>query len=105
MSRGAAGPGACQAPVAERWEVGHADEGYAAGYYSYLWAEVMDADAFEAFEETGDPFDAATAALLRTHVLSAGGRQEAEDAYTAFRGKLPGVEPLLRGRGLLPDAA
>ncbi|MEL6336304.1 MAG: M3 family metallopeptidase [Pseudomonadota bacterium] len=82
-----------------------AGEGYAAGYYSYLWAEVMDADAFEAFEETGDPFDAATAALLRTHVLSAGGRQEAEDAYTAFRGKLPGVEPLLRGRGLLPDAA
>ncbi|MEL6196734.1 MAG: M3 family metallopeptidase [Pseudomonadota bacterium] len=82
-----------------------AGEGYASGYYSYLWAEVMDADAFEAFEERGDAFDAETAAKLRAHVLSAGGRAEPELLYEAFRGRMPGVEPLLRGRGLLPDAA
>lgn len=77
-----------------------AGEGYSAGYYSYLWSEVMDADAFRAFEETGDPFDPAVAARLAAHVLAAGGRQEPEAAYTAFRGRMPGVEPLLEGRGL-----
>ncbi|MEM6943106.1 MAG: M3 family metallopeptidase [Pseudomonadota bacterium] len=78
--------------------------GYAAGYYSYLWAEVMDADAFAAFEATGDPFDQGLAARLAENVLSAGGTQEPEDAYIAFRGAMPGVEPLLRGRGLLETA-
>jgi len=81
-----------------------AGDGYSAGYYSYMWSEVMDADAFEAFEEAGNPFDPAVAARLETHILSAGGSQEAEALYTAFRGRMPGVEALLRGRGLV-DAA
>ena len=78
--------------------------GYASSYYSYMWSEVMDADAFAAFTEAGDPFDPATAAALERHVLSAGGRDEPEALYRAFRGKLPDVEALLRGRGLA-DAA
>jgi len=77
-----------------------AGDGYSAGYYSYMWSEVMDADAFAAFEEAGDPFDAATAAKLERHVLAAGGSDEAEALYVAFRGRMPGVEALLRGRGL-----
>ena len=80
-------------------------DGYSAGYYSYMWSEVMDADAFKAFEETGDVFDATTAERLKDKVYSAGGSEPPEDAYTGFRGKLPGVEALLEGRGLLPDAA
>ncbi len=79
-------------------------DGYAAGYYSYMWSEVMDADAFAAFEEAGDPFDPATAERLERHILSAGGSEEAEALYLKFRGRMPGVEALLRGRGLL-DAA
>lgn len=75
-------------------------DGYAAGYYSYMWSEVMDADAFAAFTETGDPFDRATAARLETHILSAGGSEPADVLYTRFRGQMPGVEPLLQGRGL-----
>lgn len=78
-----------------------AGSGYASGYYSYMWSEVMDADAFEAFAETGNPFDPATAARLEEFILSAGGRQEGEEAYTAFRGRMPGVEALLKGRGLV----
>ncbi len=76
-------------------------DGYSSGYYSYMWSEVMDADAFEAFEEAGDVFDPATAARLEKFILSAGGSQEADDLYTAFRGRMPGVEALLRGRGLV----
>ena len=75
-------------------------DGYSSGYYSYMWSEVMDADAFEAFEETGDVFDPATAAKLERFILSAGGSQEADALYTAFRGRMPGVEALLKGRGL-----
>ncbi|KAB2882745.1 MAG: M3 family metallopeptidase [Albidovulum sp.] len=78
-----------------------AGDGYSAGYYSYMWSEVMDADAFDAFTEAGDPFDAETARRLERHILSAGGSEEADRLYTAFRGRMPGVEPLLRGRGLL----
>ena len=78
-------------------------DGYASGYYSYMWSEVMDADAFAAFEEAGDPFDAELAARLERHILSAGGSDEGEALYTAFRGRMPGVEALLKGRGL--DAA
>jgi peptidyl-dipeptidase Dcp len=74
--------------------------GYASSYYSYMWSEVMDADAFAAFEETGDPFDPATAAALERHILSAGGSAEPEELYAAFRGRMPGVAALLRGRGL-----
>jgi peptidyl-dipeptidase Dcp len=81
-----------------------AGDGYSSGYYSYMWSEVMDADAFEAFEEAGNPFDPEVAARLEAHILSAGGSQEADALYTAFRGRMPGVEALLRGRGLV-DAA
>jgi peptidyl-dipeptidase Dcp len=76
-------------------------DGYSAGYYSYMWSEVMDADAFAAFEETGDPFDPGTATKLERFILSAGGSEEAEALYLKFRGRMPGVEPLLKGRGLL----
>ncbi|EAQ06825.1 M3 family metallopeptidase [Yoonia vestfoldensis] len=77
-----------------------AGDGYSSGYYSYMWSEVMDADAFAAFEEAGDPFDAATAAKLEKTVLSSGGSVDAADLYTAFRGRMPGVDALLKGRGL-----
>jgi peptidyl-dipeptidase Dcp len=76
-------------------------DGYSSGYYSYMWSEVMDADAFAAFEEAGDPFDPATAARLEEFILSAGGSEEPDVLYTKFRGRMPGVEPLLKGRGLL----
>ena len=75
-------------------------DGYSAGYYSYMWSEVMDADAFAAFRETGDPFDPDTAAKLATHIYGAGGTRPAEELYTAFRGRMPGPEALLEGRGL-----
>jgi len=77
-----------------------AGDGYSSGYYSYMWSEVMDADAFAAFEEAGGPFDPKLAKALETHILSAGGSQEADALYTAFRGRMPGVEALLKGRGL-----
>jgi peptidyl-dipeptidase Dcp len=73
---------------------------YAAAYYSYMWSEVLDADAFEAFEETGDIFDPATAKRLRETIYAAGGAQDPVDAYKAFRGRLPSAEALLRKRGL-----
>ena len=79
-------------------------DGYSSGYYSYMWSEVMDADAFEAFEEAGDVFDPETAEKLERFILSAGGSQEADALYTAFRGRMPGPEALLRGRGLLDVA-
>ena len=82
-----------------------AGDGYSSGYYSYMWSEVMDADAFEAFEAAGDAFDPDLAARLEEHVLSAGSRRDEAEAYIAFRGALPGVEALLAGRGLLNDAA
>jgi peptidyl-dipeptidase Dcp len=81
-----------------------AGDGYSSGYYSYMWSEVMDADAFEAFEEVGDAFDPETAEKLERFILSAGGSEEAEALYTAFRGRMPGVEALLKGRGLLDVA-
>jgi peptidyl-dipeptidase Dcp len=74
--------------------------GYAAGYYSYMWSEVLDADAFEAFEETGDAFDPATAKRLRDFIYSAGNLRDAAEAYKAFRGRLPTVDALLKKRGL-----
>ncbi len=75
-------------------------DGYAAGYYSYMWSEVLDADAFEAFEETGDAFDPATAKRLRDFIYSAGNLRDPAEAYKAFRGKLPSVDALLKKRGL-----
>ncbi|HEX2018863.1 MAG TPA: M3 family metallopeptidase [Aurantimonas sp.] len=78
-----------------------AGDGYSAGYYSYMWSEVLDADAFEAFAETGDPFDPATAARLLDNVYSAGNRSDAAALYTAFRGRMPSPEALLRKRGFV----
>ena len=76
-------------------------DGYSSGYYSYMWSEVMDADAFAAFRETGDVFDQGTAQRLADCILSAGGSREAADLYTEFRGRMPGVEALLEQRGLV----
>src|SRR6056297_2155893 len=73
-------------------------DGYSSGYYSYMWSEVLDADAFAAFE--AGPFDEEAAKSLETHILSRGGSEDPEALYTAFRGRLPGVEALLKGRGL-----
>lgn len=77
-----------------------AGDGYSAGYYSYLWSEVLDADAFAAFEETGDPFDPALAEKLRKHIYAAGGSQDPEELYTAFRGRMPTPDAMMAKRGL-----
>ncbi|GAB0118493.1 M3 family metallopeptidase [Acidisoma sp. 7E03] len=77
--------------------------GYAAGYYAYLWSEVLDADGFDAFTEAGNAFDPATAARLRT-LLSAGDTRDPMALYVAFRGRPPSTAPLLRHRHLLPAA-
>lgn len=77
-----------------------AGSGYAAGYYSYLWAEVLDADGFGAFEAAGDPFDPAVAARLR-RILEAGDTRDPMDLYVEFRGEAPSTEALLRHRGLV----
>ncbi len=74
--------------------------GYASGYYSYMWSEVMDADAFDAFKEAGDAFDPATAARLKEFIYSAGNRRDPAQAYTAFRGRLPTSQAMLKKRGL-----
>jgi peptidyl-dipeptidase Dcp len=74
--------------------------GYSAGYYSYLWSEVLDSDGFAAFEETGDIFHAETAKRLKAHVYSRGNTVDWNEGYKAFRGKAPSVEPLLHNRGL-----
>jgi peptidyl-dipeptidase Dcp len=79
--------------------------GYAAAYYSYMWSEVLDADAFEAFAETGNAFDPATAKRLRDFIYSAGNLRDPIEAYTAFRGRLPAVDALLKKRGLADAAA
>jgi peptidyl-dipeptidase Dcp len=76
-------------------------DGYAAGYYSYLWSEVLADDAFEAFLEAKDLYDPATAKRLREFVLSAGYTREAAEAYRLFRGRDPKPEPLMRHKGLL----
>jgi peptidyl-dipeptidase Dcp len=78
---------------------------YAAGYYSYMWSEVMDADAFGAFEEAGDIFDPATAKRLHDDIYSSGGSVDPEAAYVAFRGREPEPDALLRRRGLLEAPA
>ena len=78
----------------------HIMSGYAAGYYSYLWSEVMDADAFAAFEETGDVFHPSTAKKLYEFIYSAGNRRDPHAAYVAFRGRPPKIEGLLKKRGL-----
>ncbi len=77
---------------------------YASAYYSYMWSEVMDADAFAAFEEKGDPFDQSLAQSLEENILAAGGSKDPELLYQAYRGCLPGVQALLQGRGLVSKA-
>jgi peptidyl-dipeptidase Dcp len=77
---------------------------YACGYYVYLWAEVLDADAFNAFEEVGNPFDAQVAARLHRHIYAVGDTVSPQQAYTDFRGRLPALAPLLSKRGLLEGA-
>lgn len=74
--------------------------GYTAGYYSYIWAEVLDADAYQAYKETGDIFNQEVAAKFREYVLTPGGIDDAMDMYKNFRGKEPNTEPLLKNRGL-----
>lgn len=75
--------------------------GYSSGYYSYLWAEVLDADAFEAFKETGNIFNTDVASSFRKNILERGGTEEPMKLYMQFRGKEPGIEALLQNRGLL----
>ena len=77
--------------------------GYSAGYYAYLWSEILDADGFDAFKEAGDIFDPETAARLKTHVYEAGGLEPADELYRKFRGADPAIEPLLRVRGFVDD--
>jgi peptidyl-dipeptidase Dcp len=90
-------------------QFGHIFSGdhYAAGYYSYMWSEVMDADAFGAFEEAGDIFDPEVARRLHDDIYSTGGSVDPEAAYVAFRGREPEPQALLRRRGLVetPEAA
>lgn len=80
-------------------------DAYSSRYYVYMWAEVLDADGFQAFKEAGDLFDQATAERLLRCIFSAGNSVEPGDAYRNFRGRDASVEPLLRARGLLPAAA
>jgi len=76
-------------------------DGYSAGYYSYMWSEVLDADAFRAFEETGDPFNPEVAEKLRRYIYSAGGSDDPEALYRAFRGQMPSPEAMMEKRGLV----
>jgi peptidyl-dipeptidase Dcp len=96
--------------IGQRHYLGHfqhlfAGAGYAAGYYVYMWAEVLEADGFAAFTEAGDAFDRATAERLLRTIYSTGNRVEPAQAYRAFRGRDPQVQPMLHKRGLLTPAA
>lgn len=73
--------------------------GYAAGYYSYKWAEVLSADAFSLFEENG-VFDLSTGLAFRRHILEKGGSEDAMDLFVAFRGREPNIDALLRHSGI-----
>ncbi|WP_375634600.1 MULTISPECIES: M3 family metallopeptidase [unclassified Bartonella] len=77
-----------------------AGDGYASGYYSYMWSEVLDADAFQAFEETGDVFNSELADKLKRFIYSAGGSRDPEELYKAFRGRMPLPEAMINKRGL-----
>jgi len=80
-------------------------DAYSAGYYSYLWSEVMDADTWKAFEETGNPFDPATAQKMRRYILSPGNTTDRAEAFRAFRGRDPDVNALIEVRGFSKDGA
>ncbi len=75
--------------------------GYSAGYYAYIWAEVLDSDAFEAFKETGNVYNPEIAMAFRKNILEKGGSLDPMKLYLGFRGKEPGIEPLLKKRGLI----
>ena len=77
-------------------------DGYSASYYSYLWSEVLDADAFAAFEEAGSAFDPSTARRLLDEIYARGGSRNERDSYLAFRGAMPSPDAMLRNRGLAP---
>ena len=79
-------------------------DGYAAGYYVYMWAEVLEADGYAAFTETGDPFDRATAERLLKWIYSSGNAIDPATAFRAFRGRDPSIEPMLDKRGLRAPA-
>jgi peptidyl-dipeptidase Dcp len=81
-----------------------ASSGYAAGYYVYIWAEVLDADGYDAFVEAGNPFDRAVAERVKRFIYSSGGTLPPVEAYRSFRGRDPRVEPLLAQRGLAEEA-
>ena len=74
--------------------------GYSSGYYAYVWAEVLDADAFQAFKETGDLFNPEVAKAFRKNILEMGGAGEPMELYKAFRGKEPGIDAVLERKGL-----
>ncbi len=74
--------------------------GYSAGYYSYLWSGLLDADAYEAFRETGDVYDQETARRFREEILERGNTDDAMEMYINFRGREPDIDALLRQRGL-----
>jgi len=80
----------------------HMISGYSAGYYSYIWAGVLDKDAYEAFKEKGI-FNRATAKLFRKNILEKLGTEDTMTLYKRFRGAEPKLEPLLKSRGLLPE--
>ena len=85
-------------------QFGHvfSSEGYAAGYYSYLWADVLARDIFGAFLDAGDPFDAATAKRYLRTVLSTGNTVDPGEAFRRFRGRDPQIDALLKAEGLAP---
>jgi len=78
--------------------------GYSAGYYAYLWSEILDADGFEAFKQAENIFDVETAARLKKWVYESGGLREADELYRNFRGQDPSIEPLLEGRGFAVES-
>ena len=78
-----------------------ASSGYASAYYVYLWAEVLDADGFDAFKETGDCFDRATADRVRKYIYSSGNSYDPAEAFRLFRGRDPAIEPMMKKKGLL----
>ncbi len=80
------------------------DGGYSAGYYAYLWAEILDADGFDAFKQSGDIYNPELAAKLKKWVYESGGLRETDELYRNFRGSDPGIEPLLRNRGFADPA-
>jgi len=80
-------------------------DSYSAGYYSYLWADTLSADAFEAFTEAGSAYDKAVAKRLREHVFSVGNTVDPDEGYRAFRGRDAGIEALMRRRGFAPTSA